>query len=287
MSADARTDFLAGMAAASTQRVRVARQREGDTQIYARARAARFAPKLVVAPTGFDLIAEFKPRSPSAGTLVHGERADPAAAAAAAAAYSEAGALAVSVLTEPASFGGSLAHLKSAARVSAVPVLRKDFLVDPYQVMEARAAGAGGVLLMVRLVDDPVFDALRAAADELGLFALLEAFDRVDLARIAASLLRLPAREPVLVGVNSRDLSTLAVDSTRLRDLVTSIPAGTLRVAESGLATAGDAAAVARVGYRLALVGTALMRASDPAAQIRELLRAGRAAAGAGAGAGT
>lgn len=196
--------------------------------------------------------------------------------------YSSADAAAVSVLTEPASFGGSLAHLESAARASTAPVLRKDFLVDPYQVIEARAAGAAGVLLIVRLVNASVLDEMRSAADELGLFTLLEAFDAPDLERIASSLSRFPPRLPPLVGVNARDLASLRLKPAHLRDLASSIPASAIRVAESGLNTAEDAASVARSGYRLALVGSALMRSLDPAALIRGMLEAGRSASAEG-----
>src|SRR5690606_28046720 len=156
--------------------------------------------------------------------------------------------------------------------------MRKDFLVSPRQVLEARAAGAGGVLLIVAMLDDAALGEMLAAAREQGLFVLLEAFDEPDLERAAALLAggTTPGDALVLVGVNSRDLRTLAVDPERLARLAPRLPAGIAAVAESGLHTPADAATAAALGYRLALVGTALMRAADPARLAADMLAAGR-----------
>jgi indole-3-glycerol phosphate synthase len=198
------------------------------------------------------------------------------------AAYARAGAAAVSVLTEPDEFRGSLEHLSEAAeqlRGSACPVMRKDFVTDSYQVIEARAAGAGGLLLIVALLDDTELDALLACANELGLFVLLEAFTGDDLDRIGGRILD-SARAPVLAGVNCRNLRDLSVDFGRFAELAPRVPAHLPCVAESGIESAADARSVAELGYGLVLVGAALMRRPDPAAALAELLAAGRAIRG-------
>ncbi|WP_206202538.1 indole-3-glycerol-phosphate synthase [Thioalkalivibrio sp. XN279] len=264
--------FLAQMAQGSAERVRVARAASGEAALLAACRARPAPPRLVLA--GFDLIAEIKRHSPAEGAL--GPATDVVARARA---YADAGAAAVSVLTEPERFGGSLDDLSAATRAlegSAVPVMRKDFLVDPWQVLEARAAGAGGVLLIIAMLNDVVLAEMLAAAREHGLFVLLEAFDEADLERAGPCLAGATATAPVLVGVNSRDLRTLAVDPARLARLAPRLPPGVPAVAESGLHTAADAAEAAALGYRLALVGTALMRAQDPGALVGVMLAAGR-----------
>ncbi len=180
----------------------------------------------------------------------------------------------MSVLTEPAEFKGELAHLEDAAaqlKPAKIPAMRKDFVTDPYQVLEARAAGAGGILVIVTMLDDATVRALVDSARECGLFVLLEAFDRADLERLAhydaASRANDPA--PILAGVNCRDLRDLDVRFARFAELAPYLPKHLPTVAESGIATMEDVATVARLGYRLALVGSSLMRAADPAARSR------------------
>jgi indole-3-glycerol phosphate synthase len=226
----------------------------------------------------FDVIAELKLRSPAAGTLA----ATNFDRSAQVAAYARAGAAAVSVLTEPDEFHGSLEHLREAVEQlqgSACPVMRKDFVIDPYQVIEARAAGAGGVLLIVDLLDDTELDALLACTSELGLFVLLEAFTADALDRIGALELD-SERAPVLAGVNCRNLRDLSVDFGRFAELAPRLPAHLPCVAESGIESAAAVRKVAELGYRLVLVGSALMRRPDPAAALAELLASGRAARG-------
>ena len=184
------------------------------------------------------------------------------------------GVAAVSVLTEPDQFLGTLADLTSASEAVPVPVLRKDFLVDPYQVVEARAAGAGGVLLIVRMLDDARLEELLDAANTMRLFVLLEAFDEDDLARAAEKVV--DGTDNVLLGLNTRNLTTLQVDSGRLERLCHAFPEHTSRVAESGLETVEDIRRVARLGYQMALVGSALMRAAEPAKFAETMIRAGR-----------
>jgi indole-3-glycerol phosphate synthase len=269
--------FLEEMASGSHTRVREAKLALPEAALADRARHSPPPPPLRLGAGGFDLIAELKLRSPAAGPLGAGD----ADLAARVTTYAQAGAAAVSVLTEPSRFDGSLAHLTEAARTLrplAVPALRKDFLVDPYQVLEARAAGAGGVLVILRMVSPATIDALLACARAHGLFVLLEAFDTRDLEQMHQLVAAHARSTTLLAGVNCRDLTTLQVVPERLLELAALLPAGVPHVAESGVTTAADARRIAAAGYELALVGSALMQASDPAARMRALLEAGRAA---------
>lgn len=265
--------FLARMEASSSSRVREAAAREPFEALRRRAQRAPAAPPLRNGQS-FGLIAEYKRSSPALGRLASHVDARLRRVEA----YARGGAAAVSVLTEPSLFDGSIEHLAECATALAplgVPVMRKDFLVDPYQLYETRAAGAGGVLLIVRMLDDAALAALLACARDLSLFTLLECFDAADIGRA----LRHVRDDSVLLGVNCRDLDSLAVVPSRLAALAPLLPSGHLRVAESGLATPEDCAGAARAGYGLALVGGALMTAPDPEAAVRRMLEAGREAA--------
>jgi len=267
--------FLEQMAAASRDRVRAARAACSQAQLLARAMDTPSPPRLRLQTGGFDLIAELKLRSPAVGQL-KGPAEDVAARVAM---YASAGAAAVSVLTEPTRFDGSLDHLRAAAQALsplAVPAMRKDFLVDAYQVIEARLAGAGGVLAILRMLSEPELEALVQQARALELFVLLEAFDERDLERLQRLLGRLGGAG-LLAGVNSRDLTTLQVVPRRLEQLAPGLPSGIPRVAESGVASPADARRVAQAGYDLALVGSALMSSDDPAALASAMLSAARA----------
>jgi indole-3-glycerol phosphate synthase len=268
--------FLDEMASASSRRVAAARLAEAPADLARRARETPPPPPLRLSPSGFDVIAEIKLRSPAAGVL--GAASDDWLGRATT--YARAGAAAVSVLTEPTRFDGSLQHLEAVAkalRETGVPAMRKDFLVDPYQVCEARAAGAGGVLIILRMLSRAqIADLLDAAAD-WQLFVLLEAFDGADLALAADLLERRDARkESVLVGVNSRDLQTLEVVPERFAALAPQLPRGFPAVAESGVGDAVSAAAMRHLGYRLALIGTALMVSENPARLLAEIFDAAR-----------
>ncbi len=273
--------FLEQMARSSAARVDEARARVREAELRARALDTPRPSRLALAAEGFDLIAELKLRSPAAGRLAAAGAGDSAAEVATRVlSYARAGAAAVSVLTEPARFDGSLEHLEAAARATSVPAMRKDFLVDPYQVLEARAAGAGGVLVILRMLTDAAVAALLDCAHELGLFVLLEAFDEADIERAHAIVdaRRDAPRGSLLVGLNCRDLDTLQVVPGRLEALGERLPTQVPRVAESGVGSAEDAARVAAAGYDLALVGSALMTGADPAALVRDMLAAGRRA---------
>jgi len=269
-------DFLAGMAASSRARAREARARLPESELRARLAQAPSAAPLALSGR-FDLIAEVKLRSPAAGQL----RTLEEDVGARVCGYAQAGAAAISVLTEPSRFDGSLQHLQRAALAlrGQVPAMRKDFLVDPYQAMEARMAGAGGVLIILRMLKPAALRSLIEASVELKLFALLEAFDEPDL-RLASELVHdYGSQGQLLVGINCRDLATLKVVPGRLEALAPLLPAGVPHVAESGVATAADAERLVRCGYDMALVGSALMQASDPLGLARSMLDAGRAAA--------
>jgi indole-3-glycerol phosphate synthase len=268
-------DFLRTMAASSQARATQARAQLSLVELRARAADTRLPPSLALSRR-FDLIAEVKLRSPAAGQLKANENI-----AARVGDYAQAGAAAISVLTEPSRFDGELSHLTSSVEALAgrIPAMRKDFLVDAYQVYEARAAGAGGVLIILRMLERFELRSLIEAAAQLNLFVLLEAFDETDL-QLAHELVReYQSQTSLLVGVNCRDLVTLKVVPGRLETLAPLLPRETPRVAESGVANAGDADRLVRAGYDVALVGSALMQAADPVALARSLLDAGRAAA--------
>ena len=262
------SDFLKDMAKSSAARAAQAREFT----------AADFDKPVVPLTLGtFDLIAEIKNRSPAEGQLRDQLPVSDFAGhlAARANAYSAGGAAAISVLTEPSRFDGDLAHLEAVvAAVPSTPVMRKDFLVEPVQVLEARAAGASGVLLITTMLDDAKLASMLDCAFEHGMFVLLESFDEADLRRSARYL---DGDGELLIGVNTRNLRTLEVDADRLERLAPLLPDASC-VAESGLHVADDAARVAGWGYTMALVGTALMRSEDPTTLVKDMRAAGAAA---------
>jgi indole-3-glycerol phosphate synthase len=268
--------LLSQMTQSSLSRLEEARAREPETALWSRVSDMPPAPPLRLSPEGFDVIAECKLHSPSAGDL----SANTTDIETRVTEYACGGACAVSVLTEPLRFGGQLEHLTRAARVLMphnVPVMRKDFLVDPYQVMEGRAAGAGGVLVIVRMLDKSRITALLDCAAMLKMFVLLEAFDATDL-EIAREVLaqRRGHDEQILVGLNCRDLDKLTVELSRLSELAESMPAGFTPVAESGVNTPDDVATIVRLGYRVALIGTTLMNSPKPRDLLGKMLSTGR-----------
>lgn len=268
--------FLDQMARSSAARAAQAMAAEPFAALESRAKAAARGAPLVLSAQGFDVIAELKLMSPAAGRLGLADEDWLKRVTA----YAEGGAAAVSVLTEPSRFDGSLEHLRLASAALApfkVPTMRKDFLVDPYQVLEARAAGAGGILLIVRMLPQSQMLPLLDAAVEHGLFVLLEAFDSGDLHAARELLVRRPrlrgtGGHDVLVGINSRDLQTLEVVPERFEALAPRLPPDRPAVAESGVATAGDAVRMMRLGFRVALIGTALMNHDDPQRLLRDIL---------------
>ena len=208
---------------------------------------------------GISVISEVKRRSPSKGDL--SPDLDPAALAET---YEVGGATCLSVLTDEEWFGGSVDDLQKARAAVSLPVLRKDFTVDVRDVADTRIMGADCVLLIAAVLDDSELREFHELALELGLDALVEIHDEADLERAMAV-------EASLVGVNQRDLVTFEVDQARAVSLAPRIPAGVVRVAESGIRDRADAVALAEAGYDALLVGESLVTSGDPAVAIREL----------------
>jgi indole-3-glycerol phosphate synthase len=242
--------------------------REGLPSLHARratvereAAEAPQAPSLAAAlrRSTVAVIAEVKRRSPSAGSIR--EDLDPADRAAR---YARHGAAAISVLTDAPYFGGSIADLRAAAARASVPVLRKDFILDELQVLEARAAGAAAVLLIVRALPPARLSALLAAANAAGLDALVEVHTREEVTRALDAGAR-------IVGINSRDLDTFRIDTASAWAMLGTVPAHVVAVAESGMATEADVATAARGGADAVLIGTALSAAADPDALLGRL----------------
>jgi indole-3-glycerol phosphate synthase len=204
------------------------------------------------------VIAELKRSSPSAGPIAEADAAERARL------YESAGAAAVSVLTEPVHFDGAVADLRAARLAVSIPVLRKDFLIHPSQLIESRVQGADAVLLIAAALSDAELAAMLATAGDLGMGALVEAHGEEDLDRAVASGAR-------VVGVNARDLESLDVDLDRALALLGRVPEDRVAVLESGISEPGDARRAVAGGARAVLVGEALMRAADPAAAIRGL----------------
>ena len=229
-------------------------------------RPAFHAPTLSLAralrrPDGPAFIAECKRASPSEGVIR--PEYDPAAVARQ---YKQAAAAAVSVLTEPAHFDGSLDHLAAVRHAVDLPVLRKDFVVDEYQLIEARAFGADAVLLIVAALDRSRLSDLLAASADLGLGVLVEIHDPAELDAVDLDAVD-------VLGVNSRDLRTFAVDLSRAERVFQTLPERIVRVAESGITTAAAAARLRRAGADAFLVGTHFMRQPDPGRALAALRR--------------
>ena len=258
------SDFLEQMRLQSLERV--ASTRNSGQEARLRDQIAAVVPARPI-PTGqFGIIAELKRVSPAEGDL--GESLAPEERARL---YAAGGAVALSVLTEESRFGGCLDDLSSVASSVELPVMRKDFLVDPWQLLEARAHGASGVLLIAELLADDMLDEMLTVAHELGMFVLLESFSLEQTGRT----LPYCDGQRVLCGVKCRDLRNLGIDIERFTEAGERL-AGQVWVAESGISSITDLDRVAKTGCRLALCGTALMRAREPASVVREFTRIGR-----------
>jgi indole-3-glycerol phosphate synthase len=264
-------DLLAAIVAATRRIVDVRAQAIPLAEMERRAGAERATRT----PGGFkqallrngrlNVIAECKRRSPSRGVLrQHYEPAEIAAG------YAQAGAAAVSVLTEPTFFDGSLEHLVAVRAAVTLPILRKDFIVDRYQLLEARAAGADAVLLIVAALSGAELCDLHASAIDAGLDVLVEVHQAAELA------IALDAGAQI-IGVNNRNLRTLAVDVDASTELIKAIPKGVVSVVESGLKTRDDLERLRTSGYHAFLIGERLMTANDPGSALGELLKGQRA----------
>ena len=233
--------------------------------------ALRMAAEKATAPRDFpgaltrdalNVIAELKRASPSRGIL----RAQYAPATLAAS-LEQAGAAALSVLTEEEFFFGSLADLKEARKVTQIPVLRKDFIVDPWQVWETRASGADAFLLIAAVLDDRILRELLEVGRSLGMEPLVEVHSRAELDRVIDA-------GAVIIGVNNRDLRDFQVSLETSRDLIESIPESCIAVTESGLASREDLTRLRQVGFDAFLIGEHLMKHADPGEPLRDLVRA-------------
>lgn len=257
-------DLLEAIVAATRARVDAAMAREPRAALERRAAARTpggpaFAARLS-RPGAINVIAECKRRSPSRGVL----RAayDPVAIAAG---YERAGAAAISVLTEPGFFDGSLEHLAAVRAAVKAPLLRKDFIVHDYQLLEARAAGADAVLLIVAALGDADLARLSQAAADLNLATLIEVHDVGECRRAIAAGAR-------IIGVNNRNLRTLQVDLDASRAVAAVLPPGSIGVSESGLKTGADLHAMKALGYQAFLVGERFMIEPDPGAALARLI---------------
>jgi indole-3-glycerol phosphate synthase len=257
-------DLLRTIVAATRRTVEARRAREGDAVVERRAarvvpRAADFVAALR-APGRINVIAECKRRSPSRGVLV--KDYDPATLAEQ---YAKGGAAAISVLTEPGFFDGSMADLEAVRRRVTVPLLRKDFVVDTYQVLEARAAGADAVLLIVAALEQDTLIRLVTHARDAGLETLVEVHDEEELTRAVDAGAQ-------TIGVNNRNLRTLVVDVEVSFRLATLFPSDVVGVSESGLGDPNDLVRLATAGYHAFLIGERFLTESDPAAAVAGLV---------------
>jgi len=249
------------------KRIDLANQKEQQPLERVRADAGVAAPAKNFAAAlrapGISLIAEIKRASPSSGEL----RGDlqPADLAQT---YVDNGAAACSVLTDTRFFRGQMADLESVRQAVAAPVLRKDFIIDPYQLYEARAAGADAILLIVAILDDDALCGLQALVHDLGMAALVEVHNRHELNRALTT-------HPRIIGVNNRNLHTFEVDLKITESLRPYVPADVILVAESGICTPDDVARLRDIGVDAMLVGTALVTAADTATAVRQLVQAG------------
>jgi indole-3-glycerol phosphate synthase len=239
------------------ERRRAVPQAELESQLHARGEDRPFSEALV--RPGLSLIAEFKRRSPSAGEI-----SGSAAVAEQVAAYELGGAAALSVLTDERHFGGSLDDLRAARAACDLPILRKDFIVDPYQLYEAAVHGADAILLIVRALDDGSLGEMREEALALDLDCLVEVHDATELERA----LEMDAEA---IGINNRNLDQGTVDVATTYELMPDVPAGKTVVAESGISDRAQMRELERVGVDAVLIGSALMSSGDPEAKVREL----------------
>lgn len=249
--------LIAGAREGVDARRRELPQADLEARLSARGEDRPFSEALV--RPGLSLIAEFKRRSPSAGEI-----STAAVVADQVAAYERGGAAALSVLTDEPHFGGSLGDLREARAACGLPIIRKDFIVDPYQLLEAAVNGADAVLLIARALSDEELLSLYEGARSLDLDCLVEVHDREELERALEA-------DAEVIGINNRDLDQGTVDLATTFELMPDVPAGKTVVAESGISGPAELRELERVGVDAVLIGSALMVAADPEAKTREL----------------
>ena len=253
-----RLDDLVGAAREDLEERRARTPAEAlRARLGARSGARPFSEALV--RPGLSLIAEFKRRSPSSGEIAAGTAVGEILAA-----YERGGAAAVSVLTDRRHFGGSLEDLSAGRAACSLPMLRKDFVIDPYQLLEAAVGGADAVLLIVAALSDDELAALYEEARALDLDCLVEVHDEADLERALEI-------DVDVLGINNRDLRDLSVDVETTARLITDVPAGKTVVSESGYQSRDQLDELERIGGDAVLIGEALMRSGDPERAVREL----------------
>jgi indole-3-glycerol phosphate synthase len=255
-------DMLAPIVAATRRRIAAMQDRAEAISAAAAAVAVPSSFEEAMRRPGLSVIAEVKRASPSAGPIA--PDLDPGRLAEG---YASGGAAAISVLTEPEFFRGSLDDLAAVTGTVSVPVLRKDFVLDPIQITEARAAGAAAVLLIVAILDPVLLGELVSCAEDHGLAALVEAHDEAEVQAAAAAGAR-------IIGVNNRNLETFTVDLSTAERVRPVIPDSVVAIAESGIGGPDDARRMAAAGYDAVLVGQAAAQAPDPAAYVTGLIRA-------------
>jgi indole-3-glycerol phosphate synthase len=264
MAASNDAGILGKIVANKRREIELSRARVPESELKRRLRDApplRNFRAALAAGSGVRLIAEVKKASPSAGVLR--PDFDPLAIAQA---YVAGGAAALSVLTDEPFFQGRLAYLEAIRAAVAVPLLRKDFLVDPYQLLEARVAGADAVLLIAEILDDAALAGLLREAAALGLDSLVELYDPANLPRVLAA-------GATIVGVNNRDLRTFVTRLEHTLELAPNLPAGCLLVSESGIRSRADILRLQAAGVHAVLIGETFMRAPNIGAKMRELMQ--------------
>ena len=258
--------FLEAMSVQSQVRVEHSRSKLLLNEVVQQAAAVEPAKPLEFSDDQLSIIAEFKRSAPSSGALAHGVALDRQVKL-----YTSGGASAISVLTEPTKFDGSNDDLLLASFFSDLPLIRKDFLVDPYQVYEARSLSASGVLLIVRMLIDDVLADMLQTVDALGMFALVEAFDEDDVKRaidFGASI----------IGINSRNLADLSVDVDRFEKLRPLITGDTKVIAESGIKSSADIKRLVELDYDGVLIGSTFMKNAEPEMLLKKFVSAGKRA---------
>ena len=262
-------NFLKNMAKESFKRFQVAADSLAEKDLLSLCESMEHLEAIDLPSNDFHIITEIKKQSPSMGRLA----AESFDVEQQAMSYIDGGASLLSVLTEPSRFSGGLEDLQLVADLEhSIPVMRKDFLVHPYQVSEARHYGANGVLIILAIVDEGQIRAMIQRAIDHGMFVLLEAFTKKEL-HLATRILTTFAdhSEQLLVGVNCRDLNTLEVHFSNFEKLATDLPSNTICVAESGVNNLEDLQCVIEMGFGAALIGTALMQSNKPTEKLNEM----------------